>query len=352
MQEAPMRLLASISIAIALALSVALTAYIALNPPMLKTNVVNAPDAPRAFADNTPPFGTSQGPVSLSIAKGEELRGKAIGRQPCTNPNALGVARTVEVDTAGGPGFGFAQYKVYDFLLPHEVVLTFDDGPWPGNTRMVLDALAQHCVKATFFPIGKHALWHPEILKEVAAAGHTIGSHTWSHANLAKLTADKATEEIEKGFSAVRLALGAPPAAFFRFPYLQDSRELLDYLSSRNVAIISHDFDSFDFKMHKPGDVIKSVMTKLEMKGKGLILMHDLHQATARTMPDLLNELKAKGYKVVHMIAKTPVATLAQWDAAARSEVKGATVGTVHATGVVRTVEDPVSALSEKGQTK
>ena len=63
-------------------------------------------------------------------------------------------------------------------------MLTFDDGPWPSNTRAVLDALAQHCTKATFFPIGKHALWHPEILKEVAAAGHTIGGHTWSHANL------------------------------------------------------------------------------------------------------------------------------------------------------------------------
>ena len=84
----------------------------------------------------------------------------AVGRQPCSNPNALGVARTVEVDTTGGPGFGFEQYKAYDFLLLNEVVLTFDDGPWPGNTGEVLEALAQHCVKATFFPIGKHALWH------------------------------------------------------------------------------------------------------------------------------------------------------------------------------------------------
>src|SRR5262245_34311126 len=95
----------------------------------------------------------------------------AVGQraQPCANPNALGLARTVEVDTTGGPGLGFEQYKAHDFLVLKEVVLTFDDGPWPGNTRMVLDALAQHCVKATFFPIGKHALWHPEILKEVAA---------------------------------------------------------------------------------------------------------------------------------------------------------------------------------------
>ena len=182
----------------------------------------------------------------------------------------------------------------------------------------MLDALAQHCTKATFFPIGKHALWHPEILKEVAAAGHTIGGHTWSHANLGKLKGDKATEEIEKGFSAVKLALGAPPAPFFRFPYLQDPKDQLAYLGSRNIAIFSHDLDSFDFKMRKPEDVIKSVMTKLERKGKGIILMHDFQQATAKAMPDLLNELKAKGYKVVHMKAKTPVTTLAQWDEAAK----------------------------------
>ena len=93
----------------------------------------------------------------------------------CRNPDALGVSRVVEIDTAGGPGFGFEQFKAYDFLREHEVVLTFDDGPWPGNTSAVLKALADQCTKALFFPIGKHAMWHPEILKQVAAAGHTIG---------------------------------------------------------------------------------------------------------------------------------------------------------------------------------
>src|SRR5215468_11826507 len=230
----------------------------------------------------------------------------AQGKPACANPDALGVARTVEVDTTGGPGFGFEQYKQYDFLVLKEVVLTFDDGPWPGNTRAVLDALAEQCVKAVFFPIGKHALWHPEILKQVAAAGHTIGGHTWSHANLAASTMDveKATAEVEKGFSAVKLALGTDPAPFFRFPYLKDPKEALEYLGSRNVAIFSHDLDSFDFKIQKPEDVVKSVMTKLERKGKGIILMHDFQQATAKAVPTILSELKAKGYKVVHMRPK------------------------------------------------
>ena len=229
------------------------------------------------------------------------------GQGPCpANPNALGLARTVEVDTTGGPGFGFEQYKAHDFLVLKEVVLTFDDGPWPGNTPAVLAALAHHCTKATFFPVGKHALWHPEILKQVAAGGHTIGGHTWSHANLAGAKAAKAArvqkarcrasdqparpgvEEIEKGFSAIKLALGGPPAPFFRFPFLKDPKDQLDYLGTRNIAVFSHDLDSFDFKMRKPEDVIKSVMTKLERKGKGIILMHDFQQATAKAMPDLL----------------------------------------------------------------
>jgi peptidoglycan/xylan/chitin deacetylase (PgdA/CDA1 family) len=269
------------------------------------------------------------------------LPAQAQGTSHCPNLNALGVARTVEIDTTGGPGFGFEQYKMHDFLLLKEVVLTFDDGPWPENTRAVLAALAQHCTKATFFPIGKHALWHPEILKEVAAAGHTIGGHTWSHANLGKLKGDKFIAEIEKGFSAVKLALGAAPSPFFRFPYLQDPKDALAYLGTRNIAIISHDLDSFDFKMHKPEDVIKSVMTKLERKGKGIILMHDFQQATAKASLELLNELKAKGYKVVHMQAKTPLTTLAQWDEAAKSEIKGVGIVSDRPTSsVVRTIED------------
>src|ERR1700753_3182479 len=133
----------------------------------------------------------------------------------CANPNALGVSRVVEIDTTGGPGFGSEQFKTYDFLQPGEVVLTFDDGPWPGNTPAVLKALKDQCTKALFFPIGEHAMWHPALLRDVAAAGHTVGSHTWSHANLYKLDAAQSKDEIEKGFSAVHAALQESPAPFF-----------------------------------------------------------------------------------------------------------------------------------------
>ena len=259
----------------------------------------------------------------------------------CANPNALGVARTVEIDTTGGPGFGLEQYKAYDFLMLKEVVFTFDDGPWPGNTRAVLEALAAHCTKATFFPIGKHALWHPEILKEVAAQGHTIGSHTWSHANMAKVKGDKIKDELEKGFSAIKIALGTPPQSFFRFPFLKDPKEAMEVLSKRNIAVFSHDLDSFDFKIKKPDEVIKSVMTKLEKKGKGIILMHDLQTSTAQALPELLNRLHADGYKVVHMRSKFPIETLPEYDEALKGEMKGVAVsGGAPVSSIVRTIEE------------
>jgi hypothetical protein len=92
----------------------------------------------------------------------------------------MGLARIVEIDTTGGPGFGFQHFQQYDFLHDKEVVLTFDDGPWP-STPAVLKALTDECLKATFFEIGKHATWHPEITKQVIDAGMTVGTHTWSH---------------------------------------------------------------------------------------------------------------------------------------------------------------------------
>ncbi|MCL4765935.1 MAG: polysaccharide deacetylase family protein [Hyphomicrobiaceae bacterium] len=276
--------------------------------------------------------------TTCALALSAVLAGTAAFADCPGKPGALGVSRTVEIDTTGGPGFGFEQYRMHDFLLLKEVVLTFDDGPWPTNTHAVLDALDAHCAKATFFIIGKHALWHPDILKEVGARGHTVGSHTWSHANLRKLKADKAREEIEKGLSAVKLGLGREPAPFFRFPYLQDPKDQVAYLGSRNIAIFSHDVDSFDFKYRKPEDVVKSVMSKLQKHGKGIILMHDFQQATARAMPQLLSELKAQGYKLVHMKAKAPAATLAEFDEIAKAEIKGP-AGTGRPTSsVVRTI--------------
>src|SRR5436305_2831802 len=246
-------------------------------------------------------------------------------RAPCTNPNALGVARTVEIDTTGGPGFGFEHFKELDFLRDHEVVLTFDDGPWPENTPSVLKTLAEECTTGIFFTIGKHATYYPEILKQVYAAGHTIGTHTWSHVALVnkKLSEDQRKEEIEKGISAVKWALGGvSPAPFFRFPALQHPPEMVTYLGERNIAMFSCDVDSFDFKYHDPKKVMNLIFKGLEKKGKGIILMHDFHKETAALLPEILKRLKAEGYKVVAMRAKAPVKSLPQYDEQLMKEAK------------------------------
>src|SRR6266478_5154553 len=168
----------------------------------------------------------------------------------CATPDALGVSRVVEIDTTGGPGFGFEHFKQFDFLTDKEVVLTFDDSPWPVNTPAVLKALADECTKGLFFSVGKHATYHPEILRQVLAQGHTVGAHTWSHVNLnsKKMTEQQAKDEVEKGFSAVKYALGTNPAPFFRFPQLEHNPSTMAYLGTRNIAMFSCDLDSFDFR--------------------------------------------------------------------------------------------------------
>jgi peptidoglycan/xylan/chitin deacetylase (PgdA/CDA1 family) len=267
------------------------------------------------------------------------------------NPNALGVSRVVEVDTTGGPGFGTEHFKGMDFLRPGEVVLTFDDGPWPNNTPKVLAALARHCTKAIFFPIGLHATYSPDILKQVAAAGHTVGSHTWCHQNLNKTKGSCLIngkrqsveytwkDEIEKGVSAVSWALGGPIAPFFRFPALQQPPEALTYLGTRNVGIFSTDFDSFDFKMRRPEQVRQSVMTKLQKHGKGIILMHDFQHATADAISQILDDLKAGGYRIVQMRAKDQLTPLPEYDAIVMKEIKSPNVSSRPVESVVRTIE-------------
>jgi peptidoglycan/xylan/chitin deacetylase (PgdA/CDA1 family) len=299
---------------------------------------ISAPPATR-LAESAKPAPRDDVEVTAAISEQPPVAPQP--KNTCANPDALGVSRVVEVDTTGGPGFGFEHFKQLDFLADKEVVLTFDDGPWPVNTPSVLKALADQCTKAIFFSIGKHAGYHPEILRQVAAAGHTIGTHTWSHANLnsKKITEQQAKDEIEKGFSAVKLALGAAPSPFFRFPELQHGPAAVAYLQSRNVAMFSCDIDSFDFRKASTADkVVETVMTKLDKLGKGIILMHDFQKHTAEALPELLRRLKAGGYKIVQMKAKAPLQTLAEYDDAMARDAKVPVSGGRAVSSVVQTV--------------
>jgi len=299
--------------------------------------------APILVAENMTAAAPAPAPAPSAASSGSANPAKSIPQ--CANPNALGLSRVVEIDTTGGPAFGTEHFKQYDFLRDKEVVFTFDDGPWPDNSPMVLKALTDNCTKATFFEIGEHATWRPDISRDLAAAGMTIGSHTWSHKDLAKnpyaKDIEQAKQEIEMGVSAVHMAVGGPIAPFFRFPDLQQPAEVLAYLGTRDIATFSTDVDSFDFKIRKPEDVIKSVLTKLQKNGKGIILMHDFQHATAEAMPELLHQLKLAGYKVVHMVAKSPVTTIDKYDEMVRAQDKfSSSNNTRPVSSVIKTISE------------
>jgi peptidoglycan/xylan/chitin deacetylase (PgdA/CDA1 family) len=303
-----------------------------------------APAWPAAHIAHTTPSQTAAAPSTPAANSSAQSKSApaATNIPPCDKPGGMGLARVVEIDTTGGPGFGFEHFKQYDFLREKEVVLTFDDGPWPQNTPAVLKALADECLKATFFEIGEHATWHPEITKQVIEAGMTVGTHTWSHKDLARnpyaSDIEKAKQEIEMGFSAVHMAAAVLVAPFFRFPDLQHPPQLLAYLPERNIASFSTDIDSFDFKIRKGEQVVKSVMTKLEKRGKGIILMHDFQHSTAEGLPELIRQLKAGGYSVVHMVPRQPLSTLAKYDDMVTQLDKLSSNNTRPASSVVHTI--------------
>lgn len=267
-------------------------------------------------------FSTLVGAIPGGVTAAHAQTAQAGRGTDCSpRPGRLGVSRIVEIDTASGPRFGQQQYKDHDFLREGEVVLTFDDGPLRRHTRAVLDALAAHCTRATFYMVGQMALTDPEMVREVAKAGHTVGIHTWSHRNLRATGTAAAVREIELGISAVQRALGAPVAPFFRFPYLADSSQMLAHLAERRFAVFSIDVDSRDFRTQDPGTMQRTVMTDLRAKGKGILLFHDIQTSTARGISGVLTELAARGFRVVHTVPKAPATTIASYDAAAETEL-------------------------------
>ena len=237
----------------------------------------------------------------------------------CERANALGVSRTITIDATGGQLYGGLQYDPGSLLKDGEVILTFDDGPLRRHTRKVLKALAAHCTKGTFFMVGRMAVADPEMVREVAGAGHTIANHTWSHKNLHQRSARRAGGEIELGISAVRIAAKKPISPFFRFPYLADPNTMIAYGKSRNLAIFSIDIDSYDYKTKSPEKVYSNIMGELRSRRKGIMLFHDIQQSTAGAMQRLLDTIQREGFKVVHVVAKSPVVTLGDFDTEAQA---------------------------------
>lgn len=194
-------------------------------------------------------------------------------------------------------------------LARNEVVLTFDDGPVPGKTPAILKALDAHGVKATFLMVGQMARSYPALVREVAARGHTIGTHTQGHANLAAAGFDRAVEQIDQGRASISAALvptGFRAAPFFRFPYLADTAALRRHLAMKGLVVIDPTVDSKDYFVSSPDQVRSRTIAALQRKGSGIVLFHDIHKRTVDMLPAFLAELKAKGFRVVHLVPGSP----------------------------------------------
>ena len=225
------------------------------------------------------------------------------------HPDAIGTSRTLVVDPREHPIIGTMQYAKTLPLMDHEVVLTFDDGPLPKYSYQILDILASQCVKATFFLVGRQANANPEGVRKVRDAGHTVATHTQNHpSNMNRLPIDRAQKEIEDGIASVTAALGdgTAPAPFFRIPGLGRSDVIEEYTESKGIQIWSADFPADDWRNVSSQRVYDLAIQRLEAKGKGILLLHDIQPRTVAALPRILHELKARGYRIVHVVPATP----------------------------------------------
>jgi peptidoglycan-N-acetylglucosamine deacetylase len=222
---------------------------------------------------------------------------------------ALGVSRTLVVDPHEHVRLGSFQYNESLPLMDREVVLTFDDGPLPPYTNRILDTLASECVKATFFMVGRMVQGYPAVVRHVYNEGHTIANHSQTHPfTFHKMSVEQASQEIEGGFASLRSALGDPKAVapFFRFPGLLRQDSVERYLAAHNYMAWSVDFAADDWTHISSQEVARRAINRVVTRGKGILLLHDIQPATALALPEILKELKSRGFKIVHVVPATP----------------------------------------------
>ena len=216
------------------------------------------------------------------------------------NAACLGTERVIRVDGSKARFYNGLERSLG--LRHKEVILTFDDGPVPGKTTRILDALRDECARATFFMSGRMAKAYPSIAQRVRREGHTVAGHTWDHANLAKSTTASASANIDKGNAAIRAATGVGFVPFFRYPYLAKTPRTDQILARKGLIAFGANIDSKDYFKVSSTEVQRRTMARLRKQGRGIILMHDIHGRTASMLPRLLDQLKAEGFKIVHMV--------------------------------------------------
>ena len=233
--------------------------------------------------------------------------GRALA-EPCPgHPDALGVSRVITISPEDFTRIGSMQYKQTLPLNDHEVVITFDDGPLPPYSDSVLDTLASQCVKATYFLVGQMARAYPATVRRIYNEGHTIGTHSLDHPLIFQnLSAERVEHEVDGGIDLVDAAIGDPAAVspFFRIPGLGRSKTAESFLAAHDLVTWSADVVADDWFRHITAQaIVQRAMRRLEAKGRGILLLHDIHPATAMALPVLLKELKKNGFHVVQVVA-------------------------------------------------
>jgi peptidoglycan/xylan/chitin deacetylase (PgdA/CDA1 family) len=245
---------------------------------------------------------------AITIVAAAVLLPMAATAQPCPgNPQALGTERVIEVDANSTPRIGRKQFPSTLPLNDKELVLTFDDGPWPTTTPKVLDALKHECVQATFFLLGRNVEAHPAIARRALAEGHSLGHHTFSHPLLGHMPLAKAEAEINRGIAADEYALygqrrSDPATPFFRFPGFVSSPALLAYLHDRGIVVFGADVWASDWLPMMPDQELHLLLSRIETVGRGIVLLHDTKAQTAHMLPAFLRALKRRGYRIVHVV--------------------------------------------------
>lgn len=227
----------------------------------------------------------------------------------CPADAPMGTSRTITIDARGGGALGTLQYEQTLELEPGEIVFTFDDGPNPETTPRILDTLDTYCIKATFFLIGIYAERHPDLVAEIVRRGHTLANHTWSHALLHQVSRAAAYREIERGETAILEVLtqtGSPSNALLpmmRFPGLNDTDHLIDWLNARDRITLSCDIGTDDWRRISPQTLYHRALRNIEARGSGIVIFHDIQERTAQALPGLLETLSERGFRAVALAA-------------------------------------------------
>lgn len=244
----------------------------------------------------------------LALAVAAAIAPLAALAEPCPgNPQALGTERVMAVDAGTSPRVGRKHFPATLPLQAKELVLTFDDGPWPTTTPKVLDALKHECVRATFFLLGRNAQAHPQIARRARAEGHSLGHHTYAHPLLDRMPLDKAEAEIDRGIAADEVAVYGqrrtnPLTPFFRFPGFASNQALLERMSDRGIVVFGADVWASDWLPMTPEEELKLILGRIAKVDHGIVLFHDTKAQTAQMLPAFLRELKRRGYRIVRVV--------------------------------------------------